>query len=695
MCGWCRNASSCTKESRRWLLPADRPLCRPAQPDIGRRTKQDVATLARRCPDVENARSHMDSTTKADPDHSSNGARRIRAVATIILLAALWLSTRPYFGIIHDSRLYTLQALAHIDPGRLSRDLYLAYGSQDSFTIFSAIYAPLIQAFGLPAAHATGVFVGHLVWLSGLLMLVTAMFGPGRERVAGLAGAILLSPSYGYLAIFAYGEPFLTPRLFAEAAGMTALGLAIRGSWWGAGAGVLVGIVLHPLMVLPAAMAAAFIAWSRHPPIWRFLIVLPVPALALAAAGVEPFARIGEAFDQAWWTVVRERNALGVLAAWGWPDWTRTASVALTLLCAHRIATPREREAIIAVGMIAVLGLLATAIGGDALRNVLVVNLQPWRALWLTTLTANIWALVLALRLPRGRAGRQFMWLAVGTALLERWIMPLPIASTACLALACAAIHWEARGRRPLPRAAWLMAATIATAVLLVVGALLPLLIRQSIRRIEFAPFVTDGFALMIGAALTIMLWHSNRSLRVPLLASCLLLAGALATHDRRSDWDMFASNESVPADLRDFISESDNIYWQQGISILWMKLRMPGAWSCLHGSGAMFYRTTALEYQRRAIALSRLNTNNDFIGDGTELCPARLHRQFDGPGDREDLVEVCKSLPELDSVVLLRPVEGITAMRWQPPVPIMALNDKYIRTTYDAFYQYRCASLR
>jgi len=57
----------------------------------------------------------------------------------LLLIGALWLSTHRYFGIVHDGRLYTVQALRALDPARWTDDLYFRFGSQDAFTVFSAL----------------------------------------------------------------------------------------------------------------------------------------------------------------------------------------------------------------------------------------------------------------------------------------------------------------------------------------------------------------------------------------------------------------------------------------------------------------------------------------------------------------------------------------------------------------------------
>lgn len=66
------------------------------------------------------------------------------AVHFTLLIATVWLSTRPYLGVIHDSRFYTIQALSALLPGRFDSDLYFQYGSADQFTLFTLAYTVMV-----------------------------------------------------------------------------------------------------------------------------------------------------------------------------------------------------------------------------------------------------------------------------------------------------------------------------------------------------------------------------------------------------------------------------------------------------------------------------------------------------------------------------------------------------------------------
>src|SRR5436190_20990243 len=69
-----------------------------------------------------------------------------------LLIAVLWLLNANYFGLEHDAVLYTFQALAHRSPELFSSDIFLKFGSQDRFTLFTPAYAALIGGLGMERA---------------------------------------------------------------------------------------------------------------------------------------------------------------------------------------------------------------------------------------------------------------------------------------------------------------------------------------------------------------------------------------------------------------------------------------------------------------------------------------------------------------------------------------------------------------
>ncbi len=145
----------------------------------------------------------------------------------VALLLVLWIATHSYYGIVHDARYYALQALQASHGGALAGDLFFKYGSQDKYTVFTALYAPLVGWLGPGQAHLAAYVAGQLFWFAALVWLIRVLFEP-RAALPAALGAILLNAHYGSAVIFQYGEIFATPRLFSEGFVLCALALLFR-----------------------------------------------------------------------------------------------------------------------------------------------------------------------------------------------------------------------------------------------------------------------------------------------------------------------------------------------------------------------------------------------------------------------------------------------------------------------------------
>ncbi len=152
-------------------------------------------------------------------------------VVCTVALIACWIATRPYLGIVHDALLYAAQALHGMGGGQFGDDLFFAYGSQDSFTLFSFLYRPLISTMGIARAHLAMTVLGQALWLAGLLMVLRAAYPDRKKFLAATAASALAYAGYGGFNVFQYGEGFATARLFAEALVLGAMALGAKARW--------------------------------------------------------------------------------------------------------------------------------------------------------------------------------------------------------------------------------------------------------------------------------------------------------------------------------------------------------------------------------------------------------------------------------------------------------------------------------
>src|SRR3954468_18365318 len=95
-----------------------------------------------------------------------------RPLVLLAVLLAINAVARPYGNIEHDTRLYSVQVLNHVEPGIYNDDLFFRYGSQDRFSIFSKLMAPLVKVLGLEPAFFLVYVVGNVIFFWSLILVV-------------------------------------------------------------------------------------------------------------------------------------------------------------------------------------------------------------------------------------------------------------------------------------------------------------------------------------------------------------------------------------------------------------------------------------------------------------------------------------------------------------------------------------------
>jgi hypothetical protein len=207
----------------------------------------------------------------------------------VLLVAVLWLATHPYEGLTGDARFYMVQVLHALDPTRFTDDIYFRYGSQDQFTIFTSLYAPLVKLLGVGPGGMAMTVCGQLLWISGLVYLAKGLIPDRHHALLAVSAAIALPGTY---AMFDYGEAFVTPRLFAEAFTLISLALIVRHRTRGALLTITVAAALHPLTAL-SGIAFLFLYLAIAKPVWWWIGGLGVAVvLVLGQLGVRPFSNL-------------------------------------------------------------------------------------------------------------------------------------------------------------------------------------------------------------------------------------------------------------------------------------------------------------------------------------------------------------------------------------------------------------------
>ena len=641
------------------------------------------------------------------PAGTRNGLRQlglVRALCLGLLVAALWAATRPYLGIFHDSRFYTLEALNSLLPGRFSHDLYFQYGSQGRFTIFSLIYAPLISLLGLSGGNIALTIAAQALWLSGLGYLSYALFRDGKLAVMAVAATILLS--FGLA--FPYGEAYVTPRSFAEALTFWALGSQLNARPVRALALLGVSMLIHPLVTLPVLAVWFLIEAARRRIWWLFAAVAAAVVVALAIAGVQPFSLLFARFDAAWFEIIRTREDFCFVSLWRWDRWFPIGGSFALGFFEFTLATPSERRVLVPVFVVGAGGILASLIGGDILRNVLLFDIQTWRFMWLFSLITNLFAVKFLLRFAVARPipSSPTAWLlglALGSTIISRFFEPMMIGTIILLVLALFAGCWEWIGKRPIPF-------LVRLALALLIGCALPVLflgaqIVASWLSLSPATFWGAlrqlGLSLCISGAIWFVLFRSEDRARKRLHPAVLLVATLVLTviagwqWDQRTPWRKFVDASNPPSGLTDLLPGKAPIYWEGDVATPWFLLKRASYFSCDQGTGVLFSRGTAIAYAARYESFQKLQTL-DFRQ--ASFCPLTETRRTT-PLRRAELSALCTKETGLGALVLMERVADAPYRLWVSTVPFETLEQpsRGVLKAFsgDRFYVYTCADFR
>ena len=626
----------------------------------------------------------------------------LRRACPVLLVVGTWLAFHPYAGIVHDSRLYVAQALHALHPEVFGRDLFFAFGSQDDFSVYSRLFAPLLDRVGPSAAVMLVVVIGQALWLSGAAAMAVRLAPQRSAAVAGLVLVAVMPASYGGWNIFTYGEGFATPRLLAEGIGLWALWALTGGRLLWASALVVVAGLLHPL-VAASALCVGFCYVVLQDWRWLLLGVAGVAAAAgLAIAGIAPFDGLLRTMDSEWLGLVEQRNIDLFPALWQPKDWGHVVTTAALAMAAVVVLSGWRRRLLLAGTVAGLGGLAATYVGADVLHNAFLIQIQIWRTLWLMQVFAYLGAGCLFVRLWQ----LQEDGLALIALIVFAWLAGLalePVASAAIAAFSLVLAVMRLRGNaKPLPSVATMSVIILAGAAVGFLVVCRVIVLKGWIAAIPDAAALWGNlghFTLIEAvfiATLAVAIYRlrpDTARMALP-AASLVLVLASIAGWYRCAPWDRVLASAHPIAVFDAVLAPDAQVYWENDVRGPWLLLRRPSYFSRVQGAGIEFERRTALAYRDRANVVAPLTGREllDSIRASTTLPPALpvLTRGL--------LVSTCRRDGALDAMVLSRAVPGAYAAQWDVPTPVYDVDAARMgvsRPPINRFYLYRCADLR
>lgn len=538
---------------------------------------------------------------------------------------ALFLLLHPYAGLIHDARLYSIQALSHLHPDLYGNDVFIRFGSQDNYTLFSPLFAWATSLLGIEPAAALLTLVATCLFLTAAWAAARALLSPLQAGVALLL--LLVIPAYyGPGRIFYFLEGFVTPRQLAEALTLFCLAAWFTNRYLLAIVSAGCAMLVHPIIGL-AGIAFLAVLESIQPRWRRFWPWAAIAAPLIASAAVKLLPLSHWQFDAEWYEIVMRRDYLA-LRYWNSDDWGRVVTVICTLAVAGTVLENRLRAVAIA-GCIAGSSLLVVAlIGGDLLRIVIVVQAQTWRVLWLATVLAILLLPPMFMQGWRGAPLTRCALLLVAAAWAAHYATPALItAPLALLAAASASRPISPTSGRLLMSGAWLALAlvvlySLGTSLLSWNDGLTQLVTLPPLLD-EILTFGQSGVApALILVTCGYLALHRNSRLTLASLSVVALGIISVLARPAIQNWtarnytdslrQSFAEWRALIPPGTDVMWVGDESLWGDGAVNSWLLLERPSFISGAQAPNALFSRSAAIEMRARSQAIWGLLPFND-----------------------------------------------------------------------------------
>ena len=554
-------------------------------------------------------------------------SRDWRGLAIPLAVMLLWVWFHPLTTLWHDARIYAILALNWLHPDAYARDPFFMFGSQDSFSLFSVLYGPLIAHLGLRGAHTVIMLIGGILWCIAAVRVTNACIR--NYWFAATAALALAALSINYSPngnTFVLNENFATARTLAFPLGALALAECVQGRWVRAAALSLLAAMLHPLLgVWPSGVALLWpLSWR-----WRAccLVLAAGVLLALMLSEVGPFVR----FDPEWEPIARTAKDVFVWPLSGentlrWPEYAFHLVLLLLAAFCLRIKMPAAAQLYVLVALVAVSGLLVAMLASYFWPSQLVIQAQLWRSMWLAAYMVPVVLAHLAYLLVEAlypKNGKRHLWLLmmIVTLLLMLRDWPLFALMAVCLIVTGWSLWWRYSDAE---QSTGVLARLSETEHkkwfrLLVCGLILialPAFWRDlwiqrwaTPIRFDWIPAELIGFFISGGFGLGFLLlaWGLQRFGQFPFVSYgvAVLLVVALLNWDTRQQnvkiWEETASF-GMQEGLREWIKPGDVVLWRSKRMPLetWYDLRTAHYAGGEQSTGMVFSREKTFELIRR-----------------------------------------------------------------------------------------------
>jgi len=582
-------------------------------------------------------------------------ARAIGLLALGLSVLAVWMVQHRYIDIQHDAMIYTLLGLARLQPDTLSNDVFLRFGSQDHFSVFSPVFALMIRHFDLAPAAAIMTILSQAA-LCGCAWWVARRFMSPASALLGTGLLLALPGFYGSGHLFSYTEDFLTARLPAEALVLASLAAMLWGRMKIALASILAALLIHPIIASAGLVMLVLIFLAAPRPrlatgVAGTLILVTLLAAAMLQTG--PFAR----FDTQWLHLVTRFTRYLFITNWSLDDWVRLAIPIAVLLLGCLFTSQPLLRTVCACAIVCTCSAIAlTWMWCDLLHMILPTQMQLWRWVWITSvLSVLLSPVIVAECWNSGSALQRAALVFVGGSLLLRADSGAAIALLFAVTSAGLA-RWHPQFKYShyiLPGACALFVFALGLGI-------------------------ADGLptAFFLACALLAVWalgeWLQSTSWKTSALAATAGVACLAVAPGAVRSWTQFHFTPALQtrfAPWRNQLPVHAEVLWPEAPVGAWYLLDRPSYWSGPQMAGDVFSRSAAIKLDQRMTGLLHaLRASDAYMGqeyDPDSVKPVRTWV----PGSLESLrlagLPILCADPELGYLVTSRGL-GPTAM---PPV--------------------------
>lgn len=548
------------------------------------------------------SQNHSDAT-----NHASIGFMELFHISSLGFV--MWLVNHAYVGLdIHDAKLYAVLAAHWLDPIAYARDPFFLFGSQDDFSVFSPAYGTLVRWFGLDIAAKLVVIAGASLLAIATTAISAKLFSSSWARL--LAVMLCAAAAYAYSPTnlsFRINEEFATARSIAVSLGLLAMALCLHLKFRAGLVTAILATLVHPLMGIWPFLAIVSVKFSD-----RTLLLSIGAGVAIVAGLTWLDIPALQPLDAEWDRLMRP---LSVVYVGTWPN-IRLGSfmfwIALLLLAGHH-AHPSHRRWYHIVALLGTVGLLSAQFTSYFYPIKLVLQVQPWRAMWL----AIFFALFAAVEVFEGacrRGSRAMLCFMLGTLLIYlAHDLAGYVLFAYWLAIRSAIVRRITGNITCHPLASdrnLIILLMILTAIALPFYSLdLQQLANGLPLRMEFLPSALSGAFLVGGIgpgflliALSAAPWLGRKWLAPPLAA---LLVLALLNWDQRSPgmraWESSLLKNGTQNDMAQHIRRGEVVYWHENAPMrTWLELGTANYASGVQPAGSIFSREKTFEMKRR-----------------------------------------------------------------------------------------------